>query len=38
MVKLYGEFWILEPIRMVPGLMVFRDFFVPSVGAQKGRE
>lgn len=34
--KLYGEFSIREPIRMVPGLMVLSDFLTPSGGLQNG--
>jgi len=38
MEKLYGEFSILMPIRMVPGLMVPAAFFMPSEGLQNGME
>lgn len=38
MVKLYGEFSILVPARMVPGLMEDKDFLTPSGGLQNGSE
>ena len=37
MLKLYGEFWICAPVKIVPGFMVLNDLRVPSGGLQKGR-
>lgn len=36
--KLYGEFSMREPMRMVPGLTLFKDFLTPSTGLQNGSE
>ncbi len=37
-VKLYGEFSIREPIRMVPGLIEPSELRMPSGGQQNGSE
>ena len=36
--KLYGEFSILMPSRIVPGLIEPEAFFTPASGLQKGME
>ena len=36
MLKLYGEFSILRPSRIVPGLAVSAILLIPSGGLQKG--